>query len=378
MERFSYKQMEDPSQEEIVSVVNSIFEVDEFTKTEFSLEFKIQDNNFKTKFEELSRKLEGMKYVGKLEKREGEILVIIQKFPAVKHGKWMNAKWTPRILFVVVISFVMIDGYYRTEAFNAITYIGEPLEMAAIYTISLLGILGIHELGHLIAARHHRLKTTWPFFIPGIPLIPNIIPIALLPTFGAVIQSRGYIVNRNILFDVAIAGPIAGLVIAIVVALYGAYTVPIIETSEIQKFVNNGGGMTASPFGNPILFQMALAAFGKASQLIIHTPVLWASLIGFMITFLNLLPAAQLDGGHMARTLFGRKWHKYTTYVSLGILVLLGFWMLAILIIAVSARNLSAEPLDDISPLTRRRKLTYIGVIGLAILCAPLPINLLA
>ena len=378
MDRLSHKQMEDPSQEEIISLVNSIFEVDNFTKTEFSLEFKIQDTDFKTKFEDLSRKLEGIRYAGKLEKREEQILVIIQKFPAKKHRKWMNTKWTPRILFAVVISFVMIDGYYRTEEFNSIVFIGDPLEMAVIYTISLLGILGIHELGHLIASRHHKLKTTWPFFIPGIPMIPSFTTFALLPTFGAIIQSRGHMINRSILFDVAIAGPIAGLVIAIIVSLYGAYTLPIIEQNDLQRFSEEGGEIRWFPFGNPLLFQFALAVFGKTAHFMFYTPVLWASWIGFLITFLNLLPAAQLDGGHMARTLFGRKGHKYATYVSLGILVLLNFWFFAFLIIILSWRNLSAEPLDDISPISRKKKLAYLGVIGLTILCAPLPVNLLA
>ena len=378
MERFSHKQMEDPSQEDIISLVNSIFDVNEFTKTEFSLEFKIDDIDFKSRFEDLARKLEGVNYAGKLERRESQISVIIQKFPVKKHKKWINTSWTPRILFAVVISFVMIDGYYRTEGFNLISHIGEPIEMAIIYTVSLLGILGIHELGHLIASKHHKLKTTWPFFIPGIPQIPNITTFALIPTFGAVIQSRGHMINRGILFDVAIAGPIAGLIITIIVSFYGAYTLPIIEVSDIQKFNDGGGEITIFPFGDPLLFQIALATFGKASQFVFYTPILWASWIGFLITFLNLLPAAQLDGGHMARTVFGRRGHKYATYASLGILVLLGFWVFALLVIIMSSRNLSAEPLDDISPLSRNKKLAYLGVIGLTVLCAPLPVNLLA
>ena len=378
MERFSHKQMEDPSQEDIISLVNSIFDVNEFTKTEFSLEFKIDDVDFKSRFEDLARKLEGVNYAGKLERRENQILVVIQKFPVKKHRKWTNTPWTPRILFAVVISFVMIDGYYRTEGFNLISYIGEPIEMAIIYTVSLLGILGIHELGHLIASKHHKLKTTWPFFIPGIPQIPNITTFALIPTFGAVIQSRGHMINRGILFDVAIAGPIAGLIITVIVSFYGAYTLPIIEVSDIQKFNDDGGEITFFPFGDPLLFQIALATFGKASQFVFYTPILWASWIGFLITFLNLLPAAQLDGGHMARTVFGRRGHKYATYASLGILVLLGFWVFALLVIIMSSRNLSAEPLDDISPLSKNKKLAYLGVIGLTVLCAPLPVNLLA
>jgi len=82
-------------------------------------------------------------------------------------------------LFAIVISFVMIDGYYRTSGTNSIVNIGNPLEMAAIYTLSLLGILGIHELGHIIAAKSHKLKTTWPYFIPGLPVIG-------IPTFGGI------------------------------------------------------------------------------------------------------------------------------------------------------------------------------------------------
>ncbi|MDH3795199.1 MAG: site-2 protease family protein, partial [Nitrosopumilus sp.] len=94
-------------------------------------------------------------------------------------------------------------------------------------------------------------------------------------------------------------------------------------------------------------------------------------------TFLNLLPAWQLDGGHMARTLLSPKHHRYATFGSIGILILLDYFLMAILILIMSARNPSASPLDDVSPLSRNRKLAYIGIIGLAILCAPLPSNFL-
>jgi membrane-associated protease RseP (regulator of RpoE activity) len=107
------------------------------------------------------------------------------------------------------------------------------------------------------------------------------------------------------------------------------------------------------------------------------TPVLFAAWIGFLITFLNLLPAWQLDGGHMARTLVGPKIHKYATFGSIGVLILLDYFIMAILILVMSYRTPSATPLDDISPLSRNRKIAYIGIIVLAILCAPLPSNLL-
>ncbi|MCV0430575.1 site-2 protease family protein [Nitrosopumilus sp.] len=364
--------MEDPSQEEIISLVNSIFQVSDFTKTEFSLEFQIQDTDFKSKFEGLARRLENMSYVCKLEKMEdGGLYVIIQKFSPKKQRRWMSTAWTPRILFAIVIGFVMIDGYYRTSGTNSIVEIGDPLEMAAVYTLSLLGILGIHELGHIVAAKAHGLKTTWPYFIPGLPVIG-------IPTFGAFIQSRGLTINREILFDVAIAGPIAGLVIAVIVSIYGAYTAPVLDPEIAAGFFEESKLIEWNQ-GEPLLMTASLALFGKggAGHEVILTPVMFAAWIGFLITFLNLLPAWQLDGGHMARTLLGVKLHRYATFGSIGILVLLNYWLMAILILVMSSRNPSASPLDDVSPLSRNRKLAYIGIIVLAVLCAPLPSDFL-
>jgi membrane-associated protease RseP (regulator of RpoE activity) len=261
----------------------------------------------------------------------------------------------------------MVDGYYRTSGTNSIVEIGDPLEMAAIYTLSLLGILGIHELGHIVAAKIHRLKTSWPYFIPGLPIIG-------IPTFGAFIQSKGLTINREILFDVAIAGPIAGLVIAVIVSIYGAYTAPVIDQAMAAELFAESR-LIEWNMGEPLLMAASLAMFGKGGdgQEIIMTPIMFAAWIGFLITFLNLLPAWQLDGGHMARTLLGSKMHRYATYGSMAILVLLNYWLMAILIFVMSSRNPSASPLDDVSPLSRNRKLAYIGIIILAIVCAPLP-----
>ena len=370
MERFSLKQMEEYSQEDIISLVNSMFDVSDFTKAEFSLEFRIEDLEFKAKFEDLARKLENVSYVGKLEKMNGGIYIIIQKFAPRKQRRWLSSSWTPRILFVVVISFVMIDGYHKTVVANSIIDIGEPLETAATYTLSLLGILGIHELGHIIAAKVHRLKTTWPYFIPGLPIVG-------IPTFGAFIQSRGLTINRKILFDVAIAGPIAGLVIAVMVSIYAAYTTPILDQDFAGELFDESI-LRESTLGEPLLMTASLAMFGKGEMYgntVYMTPFMFAAWVGFLITFLNLLPAWQLDGGHMARTLIGPKLHRYATFGSIGVLVLLNFWPMALLILILGARNPSAMPLDDISPLSRNRKLSYIGIMVLAILCAPIPAN---
>jgi Zn-dependent protease len=372
MEKSRPKEMEEPSQEDIISLVNSIFLVSDFTKAEFSLEFKIEDKDFKSKFEGLARKLEDMSYVCKLEETDDGIYVIVQKFTLRKQGKIMKSAWTPRILFAIVIGFVMFDGYYRTSFTNSIVDIGEPLEMAVFYTLSVMGILGIHELGHIVAAKIHGLKTTWPYFLPGIPVYG-------IPTFGAFIQSRGLTINREILYDVAIAGPIAGLIVAIIVSIYGAYTAPVLDQVIADELFAQAR-LSDWNLGEPLLMTASLAMFGKGElfgQVILMTPFMFAAWIGFLITFLNLLPAWQLDGGHMARTLMGSKLHRYATFGSIGILVLLNYWPMAILILIMSSKNPSASPLDDVSPLSRKRKLSYIGIIGLAILCAPLPSNLL-
>ena len=363
--------MSDSGQEDIISMVNSLFQVNQFTKTLYSLEFKIDDFDFKSKFEELARRMEDMHYVCRLEKMDDGNYLIIQKFTPKKQRKWLSASWTPRILFAVVVTFVMVDGYVRTNNANSIVEIGNPLEMAGIYTLALLGILGIHESGHLIAAKAHRLKTTWPYFIPGLPIIG-------IPTFGAFIQSRGLTINREILFDVAIAGPIAGLIIAIIVSIFGAYTAPVLEVDVAQGLYEDSR-LIKWDLGEPLLMTASLALFGKGGEghEVLMTPLMFAAWIGFLITFLNMLPAWQLDGGHLARTLLGPKLHRYATYGSMAILVLLDFWLMAILILFMSSRNPSATPLDDISPLSKNRKLAYVGIIVLAILCAPLPSGLL-
>ena len=360
--------MDEPSQDDVISLVNSIFKVTDFTRTEFSLEFKIGDVDFKSKFEELAKRLESNQYACKLEEMDGGKYIIVQKFSMQKQGRIMKSAWTPRILFGIVVGFILFDGYVRTEWANLVIEFGDPIQTAVIYTVAVMGILGTHEAGHIIASKIHRLKTTWPYFLPGIPVYG-------IPTFGAFIQSRGLTINREILFDVAIAGPIAGLVIAVIVSFYGAYEAPILEQDRIGEIIGDLQ-LREFEFGQPLFMIFTLAAFEKGpiyDSPVYQTPLMFAAWIGFLITFLNLMPAWQLDGGHMARTLFGAKIHKFATYGSLGVLVLLNFWPMAILIMVMSSKNMSATPLDDISPVSTNRRISYIGVIILAILCAPLP-----
>ena len=100
-------------------------------------------------------------------------------------------------------------------------------------------------------------------------------------------------------------------------------------------------------------------------------------MVGFSYYIFEFIPAWQLDGGHMARALFGKKWHQYATYASMGVLVVLGYWFMALFILVLSMRSQDAKPLDDISPLTKNRKRMFIVVAILGVLCAPLPSGIL-
>jgi len=361
--------MSEPTQEDVISIVSSLFKYTNVTIFLEKIEFTIDNKHFKENFVQLARQLEEIDLVSQLSKSSDGLKIIVTRYPPKKQRKWLSKSWTPRILFAIVVSFVMIDGYYRTEGANAIVYIGDPFETAIFYTLSLLGILGIHEAGHLVAAKMHKIKTTWPFFIPGIPVYG-------IPTFGAFIQSRSLTINRDILFDIAIAGPIAGLVIAIIVSIFGAYTSPVIGSEMFAELSQNN---SLIELNENILMTATLALFGKGGEgsEVIMSPILFAAWIGFLITFLNLLPAWQLDGGHIARTMFGAKWHKIATYASMGVLVLLGYFIMAMLILVLNSRSPGVTPLDDISPLSKNRKIMYVVVIILAILCAPLPSTIL-
>jgi len=360
--------MTEPSQDDVTQIVSSIFDIQETVISTETLRFKIDSYDFKDKFVRLAQNLELLGMVTRLEKSYDGLYLDISRIAKPKK-KWLSKSFVPRILFVVTVIMVLIDGYYRTDFVNSLSFIGNPTEMSILYAFSLIGILGVHESGHLIAARKHKIRTTWPYFIPGVPVFG-------IPTFGALIQSRGLTINRDILFDVAIAGPIAGLVIAIIVCIFGAYTSPEISNELAGELFKESQLMKMNL---PILMSISLDIFEKGGEdtEVIMSPIMFAAWLGFLITFLNLLPAWQLDGGHMARSLFGKKWHQIATYASMGVLAVLGYWFMAVFILVLSTRSQDAKPLDDISPLTKNRKKMFVVVIILGILCAPLPSGIL-
>jgi membrane-associated protease RseP (regulator of RpoE activity) len=154
---------------------------------------------------------------------------------------------------------------------------------------TLLFILGVHEMGHYVAARRHGVQVTLPFFIP-VPLIGS------LGTFGAFIQLKSPVENRKALFDVGVAGPLAGFVVA----------VPLMVIGLLQSEVVRRTG--ANTFGSSLFLQALANIFAPhaANQAIALSPMAIAAWFGLLITGLNLLPMGQLDGGHIAYAVLGR------------------------------------------------------------------------
>jgi membrane-associated protease RseP (regulator of RpoE activity) len=177
------------------------------------------------------------------------------------------------------------------------------------YSLSLLAILSAHEFGHYFAAKFHRVNTTLPFYIPFPPFLLN--PFG---TMGAVIRIRDVIPTRRALFDIGIAGPLAGLVVTVIVLGYGFLTLPPAEylLSIHPEYIQLGHvPETGLRLGQSLLFWVltesaSTGAFVPPMNEIYHYPYLCAGWFGLFITALNLIPVGQLDGGHIVFAMVGK------------------------------------------------------------------------
>jgi len=172
------------------------------------------------------------------------------------------------------------------------------------FSACVMAILMAHEMGHFLQALRHRVPATLPFFIP--------FPITPFGTMGAVIMQDAGQADRRKLFDIAVSGPIAGLLLAIPITWYG------VAHSTVEA-VNVAGGVVR--YGDPLLLRWIVTAvhgsYGPGEDVVMNAP-LFAGWVGIFITALNLLPVGQLDGGHILYTLIGRRAH-IIAYVILGI-----------------------------------------------------------
>jgi Zn-dependent protease len=371
----------------VVPIVSSLFTLKDtqLNVREDYIEFLVAENDIKDKFPILIKELNkiGMvpaarrqKYFSRLMpalsstirlKIEGGIVITVFKVPK---QKIRTKRQVPLhiIFFVVAVTFVFYDGLMRSGSIFAKAYVSDPILLAGAYTISLMGILGIHELGHMIALKHYNIKASWPYFIPGVP--------GFIPTFGALITQQSNMPNKNIMFDVGIAGPIAGLIITIIVSIYGSAISTLIPVEEYQRLSEENRLFS---FNTCLLMIATLHMTDKIVEdtVLVMSPLLFAAWIGFALTSINLIPAWQLDGGHLARAMFEERWHRIITYAGIGALFIMGFWPMAILVLILSQRIPSNIPLDDVTSLSPRRKLLFFITLGIVIVTAPIPSSIL-
>lgn len=241
------------------------------------------------------------------------------------------------------------------------------------YSIGLLLILGVHELGHFFMARRHGMDVTPPYFVP--------VPFGL-GTFGAFIQMRSPPANRKALFDVAVAGPLAGFVIAVPALLFGLRFSSITAGSEGAL---SHGFLHGATVGSSILFTvLSKLSLGNAAQygaLVQLSPLAFAGWLGLFITALNLLPVGQLDGGHITRAMFGSRIGQTISSVAMWSLFLLalfvwpGLMMWVIIVFLIAGQG--APPLNDVTPLDAGRMVVgYLAMLILILILAPMPHSL--
>jgi membrane-associated protease RseP (regulator of RpoE activity) len=273
-----------------------------------------------------------------------------------------------------VLSYILyVPEYYLriVGALLSVAIANPPLLIEGLtFSASLLVILTAHEMGHYLACRQYGVNATLPFFIPAPPLF-------LAGTFGAFIKMKSPIPSRRALFDIGLAGPLAGFVALLPFSVAGVLS--------LQAAQSNTGG-PAIVFNDPLLFRMIAKLGGVNLDDAVANPYYMAAWIGLLVTSLNLMPVGQLDGGHGTFALFGPRAHKrigQIAFIVMALIALVGFvWYgspsgfvyTLLLAIMLKVRHPAPETMGPFG--TRRMVVAIITFIVFALSFWPFPITL--
>jgi membrane-associated protease RseP (regulator of RpoE activity) len=302
--------------------------------------------------------------------------------PPPTRPKFQNRTWRHVLLLLVTLATTTMAGATHYAAFMSeferrpilftLGSLIDPhwLARGLWYSLTILAILGAHEMGHYVYCRRHNVDATLPFFLPMPPLI------FLTGTLGAVIRIREAFPNRKVLFDIGVAGPIAGFIVlvpALFLGMHLSYIVPAPTTGGVYSM------------GEPLLFQWATRLmFGPIRDgyaLNMH-PMVFASWFGMLATSLNLLPFGQLDGGHLTYATLGR----FSTKISLATVTACvfmtflstswGFMTLMMLVMLFTLGPRHPRVIDEHDPLGPGRIAIAVTALLILILCfTPTPIE---
>ena len=308
----------------------------------------------KQAFLRLLKQLEEMDLIAFLRKDDGRLILKVVPKPSITPS---NPR-TNLILLLATVATTFVTGYigFPETGIN-------PIVSGAIFSAAILLILGIHEMGHKLTANKKEIDATSPYFIPGPPP---------LGTMGALIMQKSLPRNRDALFDVGANGPIAGFIVAFIFSAIGLLLLipsPSPLGTDTLSLMPASWILLAQAFSGLNLLPHA----PPNGALLLH-PITWAGWAGMIVTMLNLLPAAMLDGGHVARsTLSGDKARLVLTFASVALLLFVGteFLFMAFLIVFMAMFK-HPGPLDDVSSLSRNRKLLTVALVAVFTLAFPL------
>ncbi len=274
----------------------------------------------------------------------------------------------------LVLSLPYRYGHLVYTAVEALLTNSEYLIYGLSFSLSLLFILVSHEMGHYIACRIYKVDATMPFLIPTPPMIGP------AGTFGAFIKITSPLPSRKAIFDIGVAGPIAGFVALVPVAVIGVMSAQTLDAG-VQPI---SGGLI---FSDPLLTRIIAAAFDIDLTRTIMNPFMAAAWVGLLVTALNLIPSGQLDGGHAVFAVFGKAIHGWTgriAFVVMALLSILGWFyfnspsgFLITVLLGIMLRVRHPEPWD-MSPLGAKRTAVAVLTLIIFILCfTPFPIKVL-
>jgi membrane-associated protease RseP (regulator of RpoE activity) len=340
--------------EKITTLVAAEFQIEESLMENGIPTYHLkQPQETKQPFLKLLKSLNSINLIAVLRRIDGRIVLRVIPKPPVKPSNVM-INW---ILFFATIVTTFVNGYLLSED------LVNPFIGGAAFTVAIMTILGLHELGHKITANRQGVEATPPYFIPGPPSVFGLLGFG---TFGAVIMQKSFPPNRDSLFDIGASGPVLSFVLSIVATAIGLLFSPVRFSSELLP-----------SFQLPLLFGLLTEAIvavplpppGMPYAYVTLHPVAFAGWVGMLVTMLNLLPVATLDGGHVSRSLVGDKARTVLAFFSIFLLVIEGFWSMAIFVLFIAMYR-HPGPLDDVSSLSTSRKLGAIGLIVVFVLCS--------
>jgi membrane-associated protease RseP (regulator of RpoE activity) len=350
------------SEEEPIQDGSTFGQVNKIVAEEFNTEEGFLDHGISTfyikmtpesknAFLKLMKRLDSIGFIPYLREENKKYVLRIFRKPPVKPSRIsINL-----LLLIATVGTTLLTGYLISPP-----ELVDPIIGAITFTISILAIIGTHELSHKFSANKHGIEATPPYFIPGPP------PPLGVGTLGAVIQQKSLAPNRDALFDLGISGPIIGFAVATVVTIIGL----------LISFPSPSPMPGTMDLPSPLFFVLINsvltgAGFLSSDPNMLFHPVAFAGWVGMFVTVINLIPAGQLDGGHTVRAILGRKTNIVLPIIAIITLLVLNpewYWLMAILAFLFS-RQEHPGPLDDVSPLTKSRKAAAILLIAVFVLC---------